>query len=66
MLDAPHESTMASMHASARRIVLLPEPRDAREGKIRRFRLARVKLDAADARDARDELRFAHLKRLYD
>lgn len=67
MLDALQRATMLSMNASASRIVLLPESRAAaREGKIRRYRLARVKLDEAAARTECDEPRFAHLKRLYD
>jgi hypothetical protein len=46
------------------RIALLPEPRLAREAKIRRYRLARLKLDGEGR--LRGDARFAHLKRVYD
>jgi hypothetical protein len=46
------------------RLALLPEPRVGPEAKIRRYRLARLKL-AGEGRP-RGDARFAHLKRLYD
>jgi hypothetical protein len=62
-------STMLSMTRatalSSSRFLLLPEAeRSGQEGHghpVRRYRLARLKLDSRDARD-----RFAHLKRVYD
>jgi hypothetical protein len=55
---------MASMQsAQPNRLVLLAPSRDDREQKIRRYRLARLKLD--EQRDER-EAPFAHLKRVYD
>jgi len=47
------------------RLVLLAPPRDEREAKIRRYRLARLKLSDEDRRP-RGDARYAHLKRLYD
>jgi hypothetical protein len=44
------------------RLVLVGPTRDERETKIRRYRLARLKLEDRDER----EPRFAHLKRVYD
>jgi hypothetical protein len=49
--------------AQPNRLVLLAPPREEREQKIRRYRLARLKLD--DQREER-ESPFAHLKRVYD
>jgi hypothetical protein len=46
------------------RIVLVGTPREERDPKIRRYRLARLKLEAGER--PRDEDRYAHLKRLYD
>ena len=46
------------------RLVLVGPTRAEREAKIRRYRLARLKLDAVD-RLAEDP-RYAHLKRVYD
>jgi len=46
------------------RLALLPEPRLAREAKIRRYRLARLKLEGEGR--PRGDARFAHLKRIYD
>jgi hypothetical protein len=50
---------------SASRFLLLPEaerPGKSSAGRaVRRYRLARLKLDSRDAQD-----RFAHLKRTYD
>ena len=45
------------------RLVLLGPARHESDAKVRRYRLARLKLD--DER-ARGEARFAHLKRVYD
>jgi hypothetical protein len=58
---------MRTMSTSAlSRLVLVGPERAEREPKIRRYRLARLKLaDAGDARAAR-ESRYAHLKRVYD
>jgi hypothetical protein len=48
------------------RVVLLGPTQVERQPKIRRYRLARLKLaDAADARLS-PESRYAHLKRVYD
>jgi hypothetical protein len=50
---------------SASRFLLLPEAErpgaSGSEHAVRRYRLARLKLDSRDAQD-----RFAHLKRTYD
>jgi hypothetical protein len=46
------------------RLVLLGPTRSDEESKIRRYRLARLKLEAGARRDG--EARYAHLKRLYD
>ena len=51
---------MSTPAIATRRVVLLPESREGREAKIRRYRLARLRLD-----DVR-EPRFSHLKRQYD
>jgi hypothetical protein len=51
--------------APVSRLVLLAPPREDREPKIRRYRLARLKLND-DPRRLREESRYAHLKRLYD
>jgi hypothetical protein len=51
--------------ASMSRLVLLAPPREERDAKIRRYRLARLKLND-DPRRVREESRYAHLKRLYD
>ena len=55
---------MRTMNAAApiTRLVLLAPPRDDRDAKIRRYRLARLKL----TEDARKEASFTHLKRVYD
>jgi hypothetical protein len=47
------------------RLVLVAPPRNEREAKIRRYRLARLKLTDDPGR-ARGADRFAHLKRIYD
>ena len=47
------------------RLVLLGPASGARDAKVRRYRLARLKLEGNDARP-RGESRFAHLKRVYD
>ena len=54
------------MNAAAQhsRLVLLGPPRDERETKIRRYRLARLKL--TDDPGRRAQAPYAHLKRLYD
>lgn len=47
------------------RIVLLgPADRSDEESKIRRYRLARLKLEGNDRLEG--QARYAHLKRLYD
>jgi hypothetical protein len=51
---------MSTPAIATRRVVLLPEPREGREAKIRRYRLARLRLDETR------EPRFSHLKRSYD
>ena len=48
------------------RLVLLAPPRDERESKIRRYRLARLKLTDDERARPRGDARYAHLKRLYD
>ena len=56
---------MLTMTAPAlNRLVLVGPTRDVRDAKVRRYRLARLKLDG-DAR-MRSESPYAHLKRLYD
>jgi hypothetical protein len=47
------------------RLVLLGPAHAARDAKVRRYRLARLKLEGNDARP-RGESRYAHLKRVYD
>ena len=47
------------------RLVLLGPATAARDAKVRRYRLARLKLEGNEAR-SRNESRFAHLKRVYD
>jgi hypothetical protein len=47
------------------RLVLLGPAHAARNAKVRRYRLARLKLEGNDARP-RGESRYAHLKRVYD
>jgi hypothetical protein len=56
---------MRTMNAAApiSRLVLLAPPRDDRDAKIRRYRLARLKLTDDPARR---ESPFQHLKRTYD
>jgi hypothetical protein len=55
---------MRTMNAAApiSRLVLLAPARDDREAKIRRYRLARLKL----TEEPRREAPFSHLKRVYD
>jgi hypothetical protein len=51
------------------RLVLLGEPRTEREQKIRRYRLARLKLEPEMSRSrgaTRETERHAHLRRSYD
>jgi hypothetical protein len=59
---------MRTMNAAAptSRLVLLAPPRDGRDPKIRRYRLARLKLTEDPRRGARGEAPFSHLKRVYD
>ena len=52
-----------SPHAVSR-LVLVGPTRTEREDKIRRYRLARLKLDGTDR--SAGEPRYAHLKRVYD
>jgi hypothetical protein len=47
------------------RLVLLGPANAARDVKVRRYRLARLKLEGNETRP-RGESRFAHLKRVYD
>jgi hypothetical protein len=47
------------------RLVLVAPPRNDRDAKIRRYRLARLKLTDDPSR-SRNEAPFAHLKRVYD
>jgi hypothetical protein len=62
LLDAPFAGTMASMQtAQLSRLVLVGPSRDERDAKIRRYRLARLKVETV-----RTEPGFAHLKRVYD
>ncbi|HEU4658058.1 MAG TPA: hypothetical protein VFR97_11050 [Capillimicrobium sp.] len=61
-------STMLTMNSAlaAKRLVLVGPPRGSRgrdQTTVRRYRLARLKLDPAPRTD---EGRFDHLKRLYD
>ncbi|HWT24102.1 MAG TPA: hypothetical protein VN213_11405 [Solirubrobacteraceae bacterium] len=47
-----------------RRIVLVPtSPRDERSDAVRRYRMARLRLEG---REVPHESRFSHLKRVYD
>jgi hypothetical protein len=63
LLDARLRATIASMQTvQHNRLVLVGPARHERETKIRRYRLARLKLEDRDER----EPRFAHLKRVYD
>ena len=50
------------------RLVLLAPPRheSERDAKIRRYRLARLKLSDDPGRSAQKEAPFSHLKRVYD
>jgi hypothetical protein len=51
--------------AVSRLVLLGPSSPSEEQAKIRRYRLARLKLEANN--DApQDEARYAHLKRLYD
>jgi hypothetical protein len=47
------------------RLVLLGPASVARDAKVRRYRLARLKLEGNDGKP-RSESRYAHLKRVYD
>jgi hypothetical protein len=47
------------------RLVLLGPAHANRDAKVRRYRLARLKLEGNEAR-SRNESRYAHLKRVYD
>jgi len=56
---------MRSMSPQAlSRLVLVGSARAERDDKIRRYRLARLKLDGTDR--SAGEPRYAHLKRVYD
>ena len=56
---------MLTMTASAlNRLILVGPTGDARDAKVRRYRLARLKLDGEPG--VRSESPYAHLKRLYD
>ena len=57
---------MRTMNQSAfSRLVLVGPARAERDAKVRRYRLARLKLEGGEAR-LRGDARFAHLKRVYD
>jgi hypothetical protein len=47
------------------RLVLIAPEREQRDAKIRRYRLARLKLTDDPSRP-RGDARFSHLKRVYD
>ena len=69
-MTGPEGETMRTMNAAApiTRLVLLAPTRDERDhddAKIRRYRLARLKLTDDPSR-RREESPFAHLKRVYD
>jgi len=57
--------TMTTPAPALSRLMLLGPTRAEREPKIRRYRLARLKLVDADEREGR-EMRYAYLKRVYD
>jgi len=59
---------MRTMNAAApvSRLVLLAPERNERDAKIRRYRLARLKLSDDPGRGAQKEAPFSHLKRVYD
>jgi hypothetical protein len=59
---------MRIMNAAApvSRLVLVAPLRNDRDAKIRRYRLARLKLTDDPGRGARRESPFSHLKRVYD
>ena len=63
----PIMRTMTDIAAATNRLVLLAPRREA-DTKIRRYRLARVKLEGNRAPSRTDERadRFSHLKRSYD
>ena len=57
---------MRHMNQSAvSHLVLVGPPRVERDAKVRRYRLARLKLEGTEGR-LRGDARFAHLKRVYD
>jgi hypothetical protein len=62
--DLHHDRMIRATALSPSRFLLLPEadhrPRDDARG-VKRYRLARLKLEGRDPRD-----RFAHLRRTYD
>jgi hypothetical protein len=67
MTARPERSTIPNMTtpATLSRVVLVPSRDKPRgEDKIRRYRLARLKLQSNERPDA--ESRFAHLRRAYD
>jgi hypothetical protein len=57
--------TMTTPAPALSRLVPLGPTRAEREPKIRRYRLARLKLVDAEEREGR-EMRYAYLKRVYD
>ena len=59
---------MRIMNAAApiSRLVLVAPPRTDREAKIRRYRLARLKLTDTPDRGSHRDVPFSHLKRVYD
>ena len=66
MPSEPERSSMRVMSTPApiSRLVLVGPERRARDEKIRRYRLARVRVEAVSR--GRREDRFAHLRRAYD
>ena len=61
----PDHCRMNSSAAAARRLVLVPAPPRADRGDaaVRRFRIARLRLEGREVPHAE---RFAHVKRAYD
>ena len=55
-----------STPAAVSKVVLLPEPREGREAKIRRYRLARLKLEGGREQLCAGGPAYSHLKRVYD
>jgi hypothetical protein len=65
MLDMPSSAAARTTPASpaVRRLVLVPSDSARSEAGVRRFRLARLRLEG---RETGGDARFAHLKRSYD